>query len=310
MSRLAPLDHRARGWLRDLVAIRDEGMLAPLPLPLKTSLKYARARPYPHRRERRARPGRTSSAGATTGSSTASVPTPSTSWCGATRRRCRAVSDPGDDNEPTRFGAIAMRVWGPLLRERGGELVSHLLSGATSTSCRPSTSLGPLPTGTTLLEASAGTGKTFTVGALVTRYVAEGAATLDEMLVITFSRAATQELRTRVREQLDQRRASPRPAAGDGRRGRRQRAAGPPARRRPRRAGPRGSSGSATPWRRSTAPPSRPPTSSATSCSGRSASPARATPTADPRRVASTSWCSRWSTTSTSPTTAAVRPRR
>ncbi|HWU21652.1 MAG TPA: UvrD-helicase domain-containing protein, partial [Nocardioides sp.] len=61
---------------------------------------------------------------------------------------------------------------------------------------------GDLPTGTTLLEASAGTGKTFTVGALVARYVAEGLATLDEMLVITFSRAATQELRTRVREQL------------------------------------------------------------------------------------------------------------
>jgi len=35
--------------------------------------------------------------------------------------------------------------------------------------------LGPLPrTGTTMLEASAGTGKTFTVAALVTRYVAEG----------------------------------------------------------------------------------------------------------------------------------------
>ena len=33
---------------------------------------------------------------------------------------------------------------------------------------------GPLPTGTTLLEASAGTGKTFTVAGLVTRYVAEG----------------------------------------------------------------------------------------------------------------------------------------
>ena len=70
--------------------------------------------------------------------------------------------------------------------------------------------VGPLPTGTTLLEASAGTGKTFTVGALVTRYVAEGAATLDEMLVITFSRAASQELRLRVREQLVERRARPR----------------------------------------------------------------------------------------------------
>ncbi|MBV9832033.1 MAG: UvrD-helicase domain-containing protein, partial [Marmoricola sp.] len=62
--------------------------------------------------------------------------------------------------------------------------------------------LGPLPTGTTLLEASAGTGKTYAVGALVTRYVAEGVARLQEMLVITFGRAASQELRERVREQL------------------------------------------------------------------------------------------------------------
>jgi len=61
---------------------------------------------------------------------------------------------------------------------------------------------GSLPTGTTLLEASAGTGKTFTIGALVTRYVAEGVATLDEMLVITFGRAASQELRDRVRAHL------------------------------------------------------------------------------------------------------------
>ncbi|MET0999102.1 MAG: UvrD-helicase domain-containing protein [Marmoricola sp.] len=62
--------------------------------------------------------------------------------------------------------------------------------------------LGPLPGGTTLLEASAGTGKTFAVGALVTRYVAEGHAALEQMLVITFGRAASQELRERVREQL------------------------------------------------------------------------------------------------------------
>ncbi|MCB1934282.1 MAG: UvrD-helicase domain-containing protein, partial [Candidatus Accumulibacter sp.] len=61
---------------------------------------------------------------------------------------------------------------------------------------------GPLPTGTTLLEASAGTGKTFTVAGLVTRYVAEGHARLEEMLVITFGRAASQELRERVRGQL------------------------------------------------------------------------------------------------------------
>jgi exodeoxyribonuclease V beta subunit len=61
---------------------------------------------------------------------------------------------------------------------------------------------GPLPTGTTLLEASAGTGKTWTIGALVTRYVAEAGIPLEQLLVVTFGRAASQELRERVREQL------------------------------------------------------------------------------------------------------------
>jgi exodeoxyribonuclease V beta subunit len=64
--------------------------------------------------------------------------------------------------------------------------------------------LGPLPAdrSTTVLEASAGTGKTFALAGLVTRYLAEGAATLDQMLLITFGRAASQELRERVRGQL------------------------------------------------------------------------------------------------------------
>jgi exodeoxyribonuclease V beta subunit len=64
--------------------------------------------------------------------------------------------------------------------------------------------LGPLPAArsTTVLEASAGTGKTFALAGLVTRYIAEGEATLDQMLLITFGRAATQELRDRVRCQI------------------------------------------------------------------------------------------------------------
>jgi exodeoxyribonuclease V beta subunit len=75
---------------------------------------------------------------------------------------------------------------------------------------------GPLPTGTTLLEASAGTGKTFTVAALVTRYVAEQGVPLDQLLVITFGRAASQELRERVRDQLVQaERALADPATAD-----------------------------------------------------------------------------------------------
>ncbi len=66
--------------------------------------------------------------------------------------------------------------------------------------------LGPLPGpgSTTVLEASAGTGKTFALAGLVTRYLADGAATLEEMLLITFSRAASRELRERVRAQISQ----------------------------------------------------------------------------------------------------------
>jgi exodeoxyribonuclease V beta subunit len=65
---------------------------------------------------------------------------------------------------------------------------------------------GPLPAckSTTVLEASAGTGKTFTLAGLVTRYVAEGHAKLEAMLLITFSRSATQELRERIREALQE----------------------------------------------------------------------------------------------------------
>ncbi len=61
---------------------------------------------------------------------------------------------------------------------------------------------GELPTGMTLLQASAGTGKTFTIAALTTRYVAEGVLPIDRLLVITFTRMATGELRERVRERL------------------------------------------------------------------------------------------------------------
>ncbi|KAA8960268.1 exodeoxyribonuclease V subunit beta [Mycobacterium sp.] len=64
--------------------------------------------------------------------------------------------------------------------------------------------LGPLPVpgSTTVLEASAGTGKTFTLAGLVTRYLAETDVRLDEMLVITFNKNASRELRERVRGQI------------------------------------------------------------------------------------------------------------
>ena len=60
---------------------------------------------------------------------------------------------------------------------------------------------GPLPTGVTVLEASAGTGKTYTIAALAARYVAEGIP-LERLLLVTFTRIATGELRERVRDRL------------------------------------------------------------------------------------------------------------
>jgi len=59
-----------------------------------------------------------------------------------------------------------------------------------------------LPTGTMVLEASAGTGKTFTIAALTARYVAEGIAELSQVMLVTFGNAASRELRDRVRERL------------------------------------------------------------------------------------------------------------
>ncbi|WP_083874268.1 UvrD-helicase domain-containing protein [Nocardia paucivorans] len=61
---------------------------------------------------------------------------------------------------------------------------------------------GPLPTGTTVLEASAGTGKTFAIVGLAVRYVAELGIDISELLLVTFSRAATQELRERARDRF------------------------------------------------------------------------------------------------------------
>jgi exodeoxyribonuclease V beta subunit len=71
-----------------------------------------------------------------------------------------------------------------------------------STDPAPFDICGKLPSGTTVLEASAGTGKTYTIAALTARVIAEGAAELSQLLLVTFGRMATNELRLRVRERL------------------------------------------------------------------------------------------------------------
>lgn len=53
------------------------------------------------------------------------------------------------------------------------------------------------------IEASAGTGKTFTLALLHTRLVIERGLSVRQILAVTFTNAATQELRARLRRQLD-----------------------------------------------------------------------------------------------------------
>lgn len=61
---------------------------------------------------------------------------------------------------------------------------------------------GPIPEGRSVIEASAGTGKTYTIAAQVTRLVAEAGIPIEKILVVTFTRAATAELKGRIRDRL------------------------------------------------------------------------------------------------------------
>jgi exodeoxyribonuclease V beta subunit len=60
----------------------------------------------------------------------------------------------------------------------------------------------PLINGVNFIEASAGTGKTYTLAMLVLRFVVEQNLSLEKILVVTFTKAATEELKERVRLRL------------------------------------------------------------------------------------------------------------
>ena len=110
----------------------------------------------------------------------------------APRRRGRAA--PGDDSG----GATE-------LLDLGGQATPDRPGPAAADSGRNSAEFdlcGELPIGTTVLEASAGTGKTYAIVGLAVRYVAEGVVDISQLLLVTFSRAATQELRERTRERF------------------------------------------------------------------------------------------------------------
>ena len=58
--------------------------------------------------------------------------------------------------------------------------------------------------GTTLIEASAGTGKTYTIAGLFVRLVLEQNLEVEQILVVSYTTAATEELKTRIRHKLIQ----------------------------------------------------------------------------------------------------------
>ena len=62
----------------------------------------------------------------------------------------------------------------------------------------------PLIRGASLIEASAGTGKTYAITALFVRLIVEENLSVREILAVTYTEAATEELRHRVRQALVQ----------------------------------------------------------------------------------------------------------
>ncbi len=149
----------AHALLLDLVAIYDAGMREPMPLPLKTGHEWALKHRSPEvartkaggvqveerqlpRRGRRSRAGRWSGAATPLATLLAQRPRP--------RRGDRGRDAPASARSPR-------RLWLPMIERVHGD--ADLIE--------PFDLLGELPTGTTVLEASAGTGKTYAVAALV-----------------------------------------------------------------------------------------------------------------------------------------------
>ena len=75
----------------------------------------------------------------------------------------------------------------------------------------------PLSSGVRLLEASAGTGKTFALAHLSLRLITELGHPLESLLVVTFTDAAAEELRSRIGQRLQLARLVPSaPSDGEG----------------------------------------------------------------------------------------------
>ena len=67
--------------------------------------------------------------------------------------------------------------------------------------------LTPLESGENLIEANAGTGKTYTLCKIVERLIVDHAIPIERILAVTFTNAAAQELKDRIRKNLQQTRS-------------------------------------------------------------------------------------------------------
>src|SRR5690606_36349233 len=133
---------------------------------------------------------------------------------GGARMDGRWLLPPGRARRRHRAGAARARALHGRRRGGGGTLRDAGQRGVRRTArCRPGETGGaamsdavfdtPL-TGTSLVEASAGTGKTFALAGLYVRAVIEGGLRPQQILAVTFTEAATQELRARVHLRLQQ----------------------------------------------------------------------------------------------------------
>ena len=77
-------------------------------------------------------------------------------------------------------------------------------AGSAMVAAQPLDIFGCTLAGTHLVEASAGTGKTWAICGLVLRLLIERQLAVQEVLVVTFTKAATAELRDRVRSRIAQ----------------------------------------------------------------------------------------------------------
>lgn len=117
-SLLGPLDHTAVELLCDLVALRDRGLCEPLPLPVKASLAYAEARrtkvdPVEARSLAEGKWADGRFEGECSDAEHVRVHGPGSPLPGADEAPHPGEEHPG---ETTRFGALAMRLWSPLLK--------------------------------------------------------------------------------------------------------------------------------------------------------------------------------------------------